>query len=62
MRCEQELCPNWSGDGDVCPCAVLGIERSSELEPWLLVPVDEANGLDWETARQRKRRIEGKDA
>lgn len=26
-RCEAELCPNWSGDGDVCPCAVFGLER-----------------------------------
>lgn len=22
-----ESCPNWSGDGDVCPCAVFGLER-----------------------------------
>jgi hypothetical protein len=27
MRCAQELCPNWSGDGDVCPCAVFGRPR-----------------------------------
>lgn len=26
-RCEAELCPNWAGDGDVCPCAVFGLER-----------------------------------
>jgi hypothetical protein len=25
-RCEAELCRNWSGDGNVCPCAVFGIE------------------------------------
>lgn len=25
-RCQQELCPNWSGDGDVCPCALFDIE------------------------------------
>lgn len=25
-RCEMELCPNWSGDGDVCPCAVFGYD------------------------------------
>ena len=24
--CEQEMCPRWSGDGNVCPCAVFGIE------------------------------------
>lgn len=26
MACDQELCPNWAGDGG-CPCAVLGIPR-----------------------------------
>lgn len=26
-RCEQEMCPNWSGDGNVCPCAVFDLER-----------------------------------
>ncbi len=25
-RCEQELCPNWTGDGQVCVCALLDIE------------------------------------
>lgn len=25
MACGQELCPNWSGDGRVCPCAVLDL-------------------------------------
>lgn len=25
-RCAQELCENWSGDGRVCPCALLDIE------------------------------------
>lgn len=24
-RCEMELCPHWSGDGNVCPCAVFGL-------------------------------------
>jgi len=24
--CAQELCPNWSGDGRVCPCALFGLE------------------------------------
>ena len=28
-RCEMELCPHWSGDGDVCPCAVLELSRPS---------------------------------
>lgn len=25
MKCEQELCPFWAGEG--CACAVMGIER-----------------------------------
>ena len=24
--CAQELCPNWSGDGRVCPCALFDLE------------------------------------
>ena len=27
--CAQELCPNWSGDGRVCPCALLDLEPPS---------------------------------
>jgi len=25
MRCAQELCGNWSGDGEVCPCALFDL-------------------------------------
>jgi hypothetical protein len=25
-RCDQELCPNWGGDGRVCECVQLDIE------------------------------------
>lgn len=25
MRCRAELCENWSGDGNVCPCAVFDL-------------------------------------
>lgn len=25
--CAQELCANWSGDGNVCPCAAFDIPR-----------------------------------
>ena len=32
MRCDQELCEYWSGDGNVCPCAVLGIEQPGTAE------------------------------
>lgn len=39
MRCKQELCPNWSGDGNVCPCAVL------DLTP----PEDEYDESAWMT-------------
>jgi hypothetical protein len=30
--CGQEMCPNWSGDGRVCPCALFGIELCAECE------------------------------
>lgn len=26
QRCKQELCPNWSGDGRVCPCALFDLD------------------------------------
>ena len=29
--CRQELCENWSGDGNVCPCAVFDIEPSDDV-------------------------------
>jgi hypothetical protein len=29
--CPQEMCPNWSGDGAVCPCAALGIDPPCPL-------------------------------
>lgn len=33
-NCDGELCPNWSGDGWVCPCAVFGLERPVfDLDP-----------------------------
>lgn len=25
-RCDMELCPNWTGDGNVCPCALFDLE------------------------------------
>lgn len=31
MNCRQEMCPNWSGDGNVCPCAVFGLEPGEEF-------------------------------
>lgn len=35
MRCKQELCANWGGDGNVCPCALfdLGTDATDPL-PW----------------------------
>lgn len=30
--CNQEMCPNWGGDGRVCACALL------EIEPRILPP------------------------
>lgn len=31
-NCDQELCENWSGDGNVCPCALFGIERPGAVK------------------------------
>lgn len=28
-RCLMERCTHWSGDGDVCPCAVFGLEPNT---------------------------------
>ena len=25
-RCGQEICPNWSGDGEVCVCRLFDLE------------------------------------
>lgn len=25
-RCEQEMCPHWTGDGMFCPCALFDID------------------------------------
>lgn len=25
--CAQELCPNWGGDGRVCPCALFDLDQ-----------------------------------
>lgn len=40
MRCRQELCKHWSGDGNVCPCAVFGMEPNGP--DW----VDPDDGFD----------------
>jgi hypothetical protein len=29
--CDEELCPNWSGDGNVCPCALFDLERPAPV-------------------------------
>lgn len=31
--CAAEMCPNWTGDGDACVCALLGLERPTIEEP-----------------------------
>jgi hypothetical protein len=28
--CKQELCPNWSGDGNVCPCAIFDLDTPDD--------------------------------
>lgn len=37
MSCRQEECPNWSGDGNVCPCALFDLGTDA---------VDQAHGVD----------------
>jgi hypothetical protein len=29
-RCAQEMCPNWTGDGRVCACVMLGLEPPTD--------------------------------
>lgn len=29
--CEMELCPNWSGDGRVCPCVLFDLDPPEPL-------------------------------
>jgi hypothetical protein len=36
--CKQEMCPNWSGDGNVCPCAIL--DDGGDLNPCNHCPHD----------------------
>jgi hypothetical protein len=31
-NCKQEMCPNWSGDGRVCPCAMFDLDPPSAEE------------------------------
>lgn len=36
--CDQEGCPNWSGEGNVCPCAVFDLKADEDDTPnrfWL---------------------------
>jgi len=28
-ECQQEMCPNWSGDGNVCPCALFDLDTDA---------------------------------
>lgn len=34
MSCDQEMCPNWTGDGDVCTCALFDLPRGDGHDPW----------------------------
>jgi hypothetical protein len=44
-RCAQEMCPNWSGDGDVCPCAIFDLPRPDHAERERLERHAEMNAL-----------------
>lgn len=43
-RCKQELCPNWSGDGNVCPCAIFDLDTPDDPYQSL----EWANGEPWD--------------
>lgn len=32
--CKQELCPNWSGDGRVCPCVLFDLDAEATDSHW----------------------------
>lgn len=58
-RCAQELCEHWSGDGDVCQCAVFGWEPdvAKETCPWSSPTADPLGDIQatgraaWESSR-----------
>lgn len=39
-RCDQEMCPNWSGDGEVCPCAVFDLNGQDDVPDPLRCELD----------------------
>lgn len=43
-RCAMELCPNWSGDGDVCSCTLLDLPRPTWCD---LCQESIPAGADW---------------
>jgi hypothetical protein len=45
-RCRMELCTHWSGDGDVCPCAVFGMQPNTP--DW--VEGDRPESIEWQDA------------
>lgn len=46
QRCKQELCPNWSGDGNVCPCALFDLDPSCVQRRRLVCDDDLCHGVD----------------
>lgn len=38
--CGQEMCPNWGGDGRVCPCALFDIEPEEQNRVRLIERAD----------------------
>lgn len=44
-ECRMELCTHWSGDGDVCPCAVFGMRPNTLDDDW-------PEGIEWQDAAE----------
>lgn len=50
--CDQELCEHWAGDGEVCICALFGIERQpATCLHGLSMPHVDSDFLSGETIR-----------
>lgn len=46
--CEQEACPNWNGDGNVCACELFGMDKPKPVEySGLDRSFDDWAGMGW---------------
>jgi hypothetical protein len=45
VKCFQEQCPNWAGDGDACPCALFDLTPPRPVEA--PAPEEEVIFMGW---------------